>query len=43
MSFIAPSMIWPFEHAQEGFVQKCSWLQRMTRTFASQIFRSQAA
>jgi hypothetical protein len=43
MGFIAPSMIWPLEHAQEGFVQKCSCLQRMIGTFASQIFRSQAA
>jgi hypothetical protein len=43
MCFIAPSVIWLLEHAQEGFVQKCSWLQRMIRTFGSQIFRSQAA
>jgi hypothetical protein len=43
MGFIAPGMIWLLKHAQEGFVQKRSWLQRMPRTFASQIFRSQAA
>jgi hypothetical protein len=36
-------MIWLFEHPQESFVQKGRRLQGVTRTFASQIFRGQAA
>jgi hypothetical protein len=36
-------MIWLFEHPQESFVQKGCGLQGVTRTFASKIFRRQAA
>jgi hypothetical protein len=43
MGFVAPGMIWPFEDAQESFVQQGCRLEGMTSTFASEIFRGQAA
>jgi hypothetical protein len=43
MRFVTPDKIWPFEHAQERFVEQGGRLEGMTRTLASEIFRGQAA
>jgi hypothetical protein len=43
MRFVTPSMIWPFEHTQERFVEQGCRLQGMPKALAPEIFRGQAA